>query len=59
VFNLPQIPIGPKVLRAYWQLADGSVVKSQPQPIQVTRSGVVQWDLSLPYVAPAPPPTTP
>lgn len=57
VVSFPQIPIGPKVLRAYWTLADSSVRKSQPLPIQVTRTGAVNWELVLPYVAPAPAPT--
>jgi hypothetical protein len=57
--TFPQVPIGPKVLRAYWALPDGSVLKSQPLPVELTRTGARQWELSLPYVAPAPPPSTP
>lgn len=54
-----QIPLGPKVLRAYFTQDSGVILKSQPRMIEITRSGQLQWDLVLsatPPVSPTPPP---
>jgi prepilin-type N-terminal cleavage/methylation domain-containing protein len=47
-FTFPAVPIGPKVIRAYW-VSDGSVaVNSTPTPIDVRRAGQATFDLVLP-----------
>lgn len=53
--SFAQVPLGPKVLRAYFVDAASGQLKSPPLPIEVTRSGVVQWDLVLPTPLAAPP----
>jgi hypothetical protein len=58
--SLPQVCIGPKVVRAYWQDGARNVTrKSLPLPIEVAHGGTTQWNLILPPLptVPAPPPT--
>jgi prepilin-type N-terminal cleavage/methylation domain-containing protein len=45
------VPVGPKVVRAYQSLTEGGTRKSLPLTIQVTRQGQSQWDLILPPMA--------
>ena len=49
-----EIPIGPKVLRAYWQYPDTSGRNSVPMSVKVTQSGVSQFQLILPAGATIP-----
>lgn len=51
--TFPQITIGGKVVRAYFQPASGSSRRSSPQRIEVTRSGVSHWTLVLPHSPPS------
>ncbi|WP_254508037.1 type II secretion system protein GspG [Anatilimnocola floriformis] len=54
------VPIGPKVLRAYWTETAG-LRKTVPMPIELTRTGKTEWSLILPATisVPATPPSTP
>jgi len=48
-FTFAEIPIGPKVLRAYWASDDGtSSVNSTVVPIKVQRGGQTHFELLLP-----------
>jgi prepilin-type N-terminal cleavage/methylation domain-containing protein len=47
-FTFPAVPIGPKVLRAYWVSDNSVAVKSTPTPIDVRRAGQATFDLVLP-----------
>lgn len=49
------LPVGPKVIRAYWVGDDASTRTTSPMPIEVSTKGVVQFELVLP----AAPPTLP
>ena len=42
------VPLGPKVFRAYWQDEEGNSSLSVPLDVTVTRGGVTHWDLLLP-----------
>ncbi|MEM0926324.1 MAG: hypothetical protein AAGJ83_09840, partial [Planctomycetota bacterium] len=48
-FQFPAIPIGKKVLRAYWISSDGSnSVTSPVSPVAVRRGGETSFELTLP-----------
>jgi hypothetical protein len=48
-FNFPNVPVGQRVLRAYWVSEDGSAsVNSAVTPIEVRRGGRTQFELTLP-----------
>lgn len=42
------VPIGPKVIRAYFEDEDGNIHKTVAQPVEVTRGGQTTWSLVLP-----------
>ncbi len=50
-FNFPNVPIGQRVLRAYWVSEDGTAsVNSAVTPIEVRRGGRTQFELVLPQL---------
>lgn len=46
-----EVPVGPKVVRAYQSFTEGGTRTSLPLTIRVTRQGQAQWELLLPTLA--------
>lgn len=51
-FAFADVPIGPRVVRAYWQGASSTTLLSPVTPIEVRRGGQATWDLVLPQGGP-------